>query len=162
VQNPLLPIYRERELRFITSQLAPSLLVVPSTWHDFDYLECARAVARDQPNLEVLACDRGEPLPDGDPATLPRAADPSGDPVRWVFYTSGTTADPKGAQHTDASVIAAARGPIEAVGMDADDRSAVVFPLTHIGGILSIVQCLITGSAMILIEAFDPATTIPV
>ena len=22
-------------------------------------------------------------------------------PVRWVFYTSGTTADPKGAQHTD-------------------------------------------------------------
>ena len=31
-------------------------------------------------------------------------------PVRWLFYTSGTTADPKGAQHTDASIAAVAAG----------------------------------------------------
>jgi cyclohexanecarboxylate-CoA ligase len=162
VQNPLLPIYREREVRFITEQLSPALLVVPSTWRDFDYEATARAVADDQPGLEVLVCDRGQPLPEGEPSSLPPFTAPPSGRVRWIFYTSGTTADPKGAQHTDASVIAAALGPVHAVEIDQDDRGAVVFPLSHIGGILSVVQSLMTGSAMILIEAFDPATTIPV
>ena len=56
-------------------------------------------------------------LPEGDPPTLPpppvapaAAADL---PIRWYYYTSGTTADPKGAQHTDASIKAAAVGMCE-------------------------------------------------
>ena len=35
--------------------------------------------------------------------------------MRWVFYTSGTTADPKGARHTDLTVKASAIGMIEAL-----------------------------------------------
>jgi acyl-CoA synthetase (AMP-forming)/AMP-acid ligase II len=162
VQNPMLPLYRARELEFIVGQLSPELLVVPSSWHGFDYLACARSVARDNNEVEVMVCDRGAPLPDTDPATVAPFVEPPADTVRWVFYTSGTTADPKGARHTDASLIAAALGPVRALDMNADDRSAVVFPLTHVGGVLSVVQSLITGSAMILIETFDPATTIPI
>src|SRR5690606_12052958 len=37
VQNPILPIYREREVGFIVGQVAPRALVVPSTWRGFDY-----------------------------------------------------------------------------------------------------------------------------
>ena len=37
-------------------------------------------------------------------------ASPDDSPIRWLFYTSGTTADPKGAKHTDHSLLAAARG----------------------------------------------------
>ena len=162
VQNPMLPIYGEREMRFITEQFAPTLYVTPSTWHDFDYEATARALAGAKARFEVITCDRGTGLPEGDPASLLPYVAPPSKTIRWVFYTSGTTADPKGAQHTDQSVLAAALGAIEAIAMDADDRSAVVFPLTHIGGILSVVESLVTGSSMVLIEAFDPATTIPV
>jgi acyl-CoA synthetase (AMP-forming)/AMP-acid ligase II len=161
VQNPMLPIYREHEMRFITEQFRPALFVTPSTWHGFDYEATARALAGDPARFEVMVCDRARALPEADPVTLPMFEAPPPGTVRWVFYTSGTTADPKGAQHTDQSVLAAALGAIEALDMVADDRSAVVFPLTHIGGILSIVESLVTGSSMVLIESFDPPTTIP-
>src|SRR5918995_4176886 len=44
VQNPILPIYREREVGFIVRQAASALLIVPSTWRGFDYEAMARSV----------------------------------------------------------------------------------------------------------------------
>ncbi len=32
VQNPILPIYRDREVGFVTKQTGAKLLIVPSTW----------------------------------------------------------------------------------------------------------------------------------
>ncbi len=55
--------------------------------------------------------------------------------MRWYFYTSGTTADPKGAKHTDASIAAIAEGMGERYRATPEDRGALVFPFTHIGGI---------------------------
>ena len=40
----------------------------------------------------------------------PASARPEAAPIRWIFYTSGTTADPKGVLHTDLTIQAAARG----------------------------------------------------
>ena len=37
VQNPILPIYRHREVGFVTKQTGAKLLIVPSTWKGFDY-----------------------------------------------------------------------------------------------------------------------------
>lgn len=84
------------------------------------------------------------------------------DPVRWIFYTSGTTADPKGARHTDLTVKASAIGMINALEIDDSDRAAMVFPFTHIGGIGWLYAMLMTGCRCIFVEAFIPATTIPV
>ena len=162
VQNPMLPIYREREMRFIAHQLAPAVWVVPSEWRGFDYGATAHAVAAELPATEVLVWDRGDALPEGDPATLPPFVAPPPDATRWVFYTSGTTADPKGARHTDATVIAAGLGVIDRTGIRPDDVAAVVFPITHVGGVLSLLEALATGSAFVLVEAFDPATSIAV
>src|SRR5207244_3479701 len=90
VQNPILPIYRGREVGFIVRQAKTRLLMVPSTYRGFDFESFARGIAAGVDGLEVLVCDRV--LPDGDPATLPPFAAPSGElPVRWLFYTSGTT-----------------------------------------------------------------------
>ncbi|MGH9186411.1 MAG: class I adenylate-forming enzyme family protein, partial [Acidimicrobiales bacterium] len=78
------------------------------------------------------------------------------------FYTSGTTADPKGARHTDASVAAAAQGTIDSLEIGEDDRAALVFPLTHVGGIISLFTSMMTGCGNVVVETFDPPTTIPV
>src|SRR5919108_4117274 len=135
LQNPILPILREREVGFIVRQARTSLLIVPSTFRGFDFEGMARGIAKEVDGLDVLICDRE--LPVGDPSTL--APPPSSDadqPVRWLFYTSGTTAEPKGAQHTDPTVMAAAKGMAERLALVPEDRSALVFPFTHIGGVI--------------------------
>jgi acyl-CoA synthetase (AMP-forming)/AMP-acid ligase II len=158
VQNPILPILREREVGFIVLQARSKVLVVPSTFRDFDFEAMARGIAKEVDGLKVLVVDRS--LPKGDPSTLPPPPTVSADPpARWLFYTSGTTADPKGAQHTDLTVGAAARGMSERLALRQDDRSALVFPFTHIGGIIWLFAGLMTGCAHLIDEAFDPVGT---
>jgi cyclohexanecarboxylate-CoA ligase len=154
VQNPVLPIYRERELGFVVRQARSDLLVVPSTFGGFDFESMARQIAASVEGCTVLVADKA--LPQGDPATLPPPPDPAADEVRWYFYTSGTTSDPKGAQHTDRTVMAASKAMNERLELRAEDRSAMVFPFTHIGGINWLMSCLITGCRLIFIEAFVP------
>src|SRR5262249_24692079 len=163
VQNPIFPIYRHREIGFMTKQTGAKLLIVPSTWKGFDYEGMAREIAAEQPGLDVLVVDRK--LPDANPASLPPAAKPPSTPddapVRCAFYTSGTTADPKGAQRTDRTIMASAYGMTLALALEPDDVSALVFPFTHIGGIGWLFSSMMVGFKTTVIEAFDPATTIP-
>ncbi len=164
IQDPMLPIYREREVGFITRQTSARLLVCPSQWAGFDFEAMCRGIAFEIDGLEILVADRS--LPQGDPERLPPA--PPGaerredDPVRWVFYTSGTTADPKGARHTDRTVMHSAYGMIKALELTDADVNALVFPFTHIGGIGWLNAGLMVGFKQVVIEAFNPKTTIPV
>ena len=86
-QNPLIPIYRHREVGFITAQSEASLLVVPTVYRGFDFEAMARDLAVERPELSVLVVDRD--LPDGDPAVLPPAestpVSAADAPVRWLF-----------------------------------------------------------------------------
>ena len=78
-------------------------------------------------------------------------------PVRWIFYTSGTTAEPKGARHTDRSVLAGAIGYAKKTHVVEDDIALVAFPFTHVGGIIiGVFTPLLTGSAAVLMEAWTP------
>jgi len=165
VQNPIIPIYREREVGFVAGQAGVDVLMVPSRWRNFDYEAMAGEVARQNGGRpEVLVCDRS--LPEGDPAVLPGAPElpsrPEDAPVRWLFYTSGTTADPKGAQHTDATIMAAARGMVACLDFGPEDRGALAFPFTHIAGPIWLCSSLMTGGANIIIEMFDPERTVAV
>ena len=160
IQNPMLPIYRHKELAFITGQLGTRVLVTPSTWNNFDYAALAAEVAAERPGLQTVVADHWNP--EGDRASLPASTtvdmnDPGRDPVRWIFYTSGTTSDPKGAQHTDRSVMAAAIGYAKKTHVVADDIALVAFPFTHVGGIIiGVFTPLLTGSTAVLMEAFSP------
>jgi acyl-CoA synthetase (AMP-forming)/AMP-acid ligase II len=82
------------------------------------------------------------------------------DDVRWLYYTSGTTGEPKGVRHTDASVIAGGRSLAEGLHVTADDVEALVFPFAHIGGAVWLVTGLLTGCAHLVVAKFDAATTI--
>ena len=130
-QNPLIPIYRGREVGFITEQSQAALLVVPTVYRGFDFEAMALEIADGRPGLAVLVVDRD--LPDGDPADLPEVEPPPATaadaPIRWLFYTSGTTADPKGAQHTDLTVMASALAMAECLDIGPDDVSGPGLPL---------------------------------
>jgi acyl-CoA synthetase (AMP-forming)/AMP-acid ligase II len=166
VQNPILPIYREREVGFIVRQAEPAMLIVPSVWRDFDYEALAHAVTNGT-KTRVFVADRA--LPEGDPSTLPEAPDddmdaPAGEagsvPVRFIYYTSGTTAEPKGARHGDRSLRAASVGMSERLHLADDDRFAFVFPITHVAGGVYVYAAMAYGLTFVLDEAFDPTATI--
>ena len=96
-----------------------------------------------------------------DPATLasPTPVEADEGPVRWIYTSSGTTADPKGVRHTDRTVMHGATGPIQTVGTSPDDVNAIAIPISHIGGVTMLTASLMSGTRLALFEAFDPATT---
>lgn len=165
-QNPILHIFREKEVGFCVRQAGAKLLVTPSEFGGFDFGAMARGIAdavaaesRDGHAVDLLTCDRD--LPEDDPSTLPPPPT-DGDAVRWLFYTSGTTADPKGAQHTDRTIYAVARGMAGRLAVTAEDRNALAFPFPHIGGITWLVTSLQTGMLNILFQAFVPDQVVEV
>jgi cyclohexanecarboxylate-CoA ligase len=171
VQVPMLPIYREREVGFILRETQPELFIVPSRWRDFAYAELAdrltgpaaagAGVECDGVECAVLRCDRV--LPEGDPASLPAVPGPSDRAlVRWIFYTSGTTAAPKGAQHSDASLAAGSAAVARAFRFSESDRFPILFPFTHVGGIGMLFIQLMSGAGAIVFEQFDAERDMPV
>jgi acyl-CoA synthetase (AMP-forming)/AMP-acid ligase II len=166
VQNPVIPGYGERNLEFVVRQTNARLLITTERWTSHALGEQARAVAGRVPGLDVLLIDAlGKPdEADGETDQAGEATDEPGadgrPPVRWVFCTSGTTAEPKGARHTDASVLASSAGMARALALTEDDRVGLVFPVAHIGGCGTwLGACLMSGCTLILDVAFDLATT---
>lgn len=164
VQNPIIPILRDHEVGFITSQLTTEFLVVSEMWHGFDYGTLARTLAAGR-GFDIIALDLTTPpvagelrLPRGDIATLPPPPT-SASEARWIYYSSGTTAAPKGIRHTDMSVIAGSNGVVGMVGATSSDVNPIAFPIAHIGGAAMLAAALLTGMRLALFETFDPATT---
>ena len=161
VQNPIIHIYREREVGFCIRQTTAEMVLVPGEWNGFDYtamVEAATAGLDEPPKILEAYHD----LPDGDPDTLdPVSAPPTGgDPIRWIYYTSGTTSDPKGAMHTDATLIAGGVGLARALDMGAEDVGSIAFPYAHIGGPDYLVCMLANGFPAVLVEKFELAAAI--
>jgi cyclohexanecarboxylate-CoA ligase len=153
VQNPVMPVRGGQDLRFMVRQTGARLLVVAPEWHGRDLLAPAREIAA---GLDLLVVDGA--LPESWPA--PPVPAPVGDPVRWIFYTSGTTADPKGARHTDGSVLASSRAMGDRLACTQADRVGMVFPVAHIGGCGTwLGACLRYGCTLILDADFDPDRT---
>jgi acyl-CoA synthetase (AMP-forming)/AMP-acid ligase II len=162
-QVPVLPIHRERELRFVLGRTGVRVLCVPSAWRGVDYAAMAEGIRAELGTFEVLVVD---PEPTAEPAAievagLPPAPD-DGEAVRWLFATSGTTSDPKIARHVDRAAIAAGAGLAASQGFRPGDRYGVAFPFTHIGGLANLTAILTTGYALILLEAFDPPAAVEV
>jgi acyl-CoA synthetase (AMP-forming)/AMP-acid ligase II len=156
VQNPLVMMLREREIGFICRQARSRWLLVPRAFRGTDHLAMADSVARSVPGLRVLLIDG--PLPSGDPLTLP-APPEDGAVVRWIFYTSGTTSDPKGARHTDAGLLAASATFCDHLSIGPSDVATALLPLAHVGGILYILSSLRAGCSLVTSAVFDPLAT---
>jgi cyclohexanecarboxylate-CoA ligase len=157
VQNPVLPLYGRRELSFICEQFDPHLLIVPAQWRGVDYAATGRALTEGA-ERDLFVLD-GE-LPEGEPPADLRGDVPATSDVRWVFYTSGTSGEPKGVCHSDASLAVSASTMCDRLEVTDSDMWPIVFPITHVGGIGTLWAQLLAGSAAAIVERFEPDTTI--
>ncbi|MEH0634482.1 AMP-binding protein [Streptomyces bottropensis] len=147
VQSPVIPFYRDREVGFALRESKAEFFAVPGQWRGFDHTEMARRLAA-RGVFEAY-----DLLPDGDPSTLPARPD-DGTSVRWIYWTSGTTSDPKGVLHTDRSLIAGGSCLAHALRLTSDDVGSIAFPYAHIGGPDYMVMLLLYGFPAVLFEHF--------
>ncbi|MEW2414325.1 AMP-binding protein [Streptomyces sp. NPDC046866] len=147
VQSPVIPFYRDREVGFALRECGAAHFAVPGAWRGFDHTAMARRLGA--PGV----FEAYDALPEGDPAVLPP---PPGDgtSVRWIYWTSGTTSDPKGVLHTDRSLIAGGSCLAHALRLGPDDVGSIAFPYAHIGGPDYLVMLLLYGFPAVLFERF--------
>ncbi|MEU9189540.1 AMP-binding protein [Streptomyces sp. NPDC048484] len=147
VQSPVIPFYRDREVAFALRASQAAYFAVPGSWRDFDHTAMAeRLGARG-------VFEAYDSLPAGDPSVLP-APPTGGTDVRWIYWTSGTTSDPKGVLHTDRSLIAGGSCLAHALHLSAADIGSIAFPFAHIGGPDYLVMLLLYGFPAVLFEKF--------
>lgn len=165
VSNPILPIYREREVAFVVRQARSRVLVVPGEVRGFDHRTLARAVRREAPDLEHVVVVRADAAADehafaslcDGPADDRDPTPPGPHDVSAIFYTSGTTSDPKGVLHTPSTLGSFVRTQFTMAGRDPEHVGILWFPLAHIGGICAFgMGPVVYGSRAVFLEQFDP------
>ena len=165
VVNPLLPIFRERELAFILRQSGATVLAIPGVFRGCDYPALVAAVRTETPALRTVLVARAA-APSGTTALADLLAPPGPPPVAAIdadallmlMYTSGTTADPKGVLHSHNTLLAEVRSLARMHALTPADRTLMPSPLTHISGVVhAILTPAVLGTSAVLMERWDAA-----
>jgi non-ribosomal peptide synthetase component E (peptide arylation enzyme) len=165
IANKVNPDFRARELGYMLKFSGSSAYVFPREWKDFDYAGMARNLQQANPVLQRLVVVGGavEGMHDfnGGVAAAPPIA--AGDRVHIdpnevcrMCFTSGTTGDPKCALHSFNTTFYA----VDLLNHDMQVTEREVFlvflPLGLNWGYITLLQSILAGSTLVLMERFNP------
>ena len=174
VMNPLMHIFRERELSFMLKHGEAKVLIVPKVFRGFDYEQMVTALQPSLPELKHLVVVDGtgansfEALLSGpvweneaDAQTLLTRHRPGPDDVTQLIYTSGTTGEPKGVMHTANTTLANIIPYAERLRLGADDVVLMASPMAHQTGFMyGLMMPIMLRASAVLLDIWEPLKAI--
>jgi len=142
VVNPLLPVYRQKELAHVFDVARPRLIFTPGVYRRFDYRPLVQEAARlaDHSPVHVVIDDEVE---GGDvqlrevltraPAPWPATA-AAPDAIAEIIFTSGTESVPKGVLHTEQTACFSMDAAYADLALTPDDVVWMPSPVGHSTG----------------------------
>jgi cyclohexanecarboxylate-CoA ligase len=163
VANPIMPIFRQRELKFMLDFGESKVFIVPKEYKGFDFEVMARELLPQlahAPRLVVV--DGAGPdsfekfLADAD-SIKQSAPTLAPNDVLLLMYTSGTTGEPKGVMHTSNTLFANLHAFIETYGLTQKDVILGASPMAHLTGFgyLAMIP-LILNATTVLQDIWEP------
>ena len=168
VVNPLMPIFREREMSYMLDFAESKLLITPKLFRGFDHESMAAALKASLPKLEHVVIVDGEgansfeavllgheqhlaPPAVGAPGPMPA------DEMSVLMFTSGTTGSPKGVMHCINTLMACNISLAERFHLDAGDTMLVCSPLGHMTGFAAgMLLGLKIGATVVFQDVWEP------
>jgi cyclohexanecarboxylate-CoA ligase len=166
VNNPLMPIFRRRELKFMLAHSEAKVLIAPTMFRSFDHGALARELHKEVPTLEHVLLIGGEGEHSFEQRCLaePRwgglhgAETGPNDPTQLLF-TSGTTGEPKGVIHASNTLIGPTLTFIERMRLGDKDVVFMPSPLAHqVGYEYGSLVALLIGAPLVLQDIWNAET----
>ncbi len=149
VLNPLMPIFRERELSFMLKHTESKVLIVPKVFRKFDHEKLAYQLHKNIESLEHVVVVGGEGENsfeklllnhglDNDPQILNTLNDVTitADDIAQLVFTSGTTGEPKGVMHTANTLFSNIVPYAKRLHLSKDDVIFMGSPMAHQTGFM--------------------------
>lgn len=163
ISNPMMPIFREKELSYMLSFAESKVVFAPKLFRGFDHQQLLQKLQPSLPKLEKVCIldDQGlEPfmvdqVTEEDRKQFEdRALSPN--EVFLLMYTSGTTGTPKGVMHTANTHDYSARKFIGRTQFNSSETVFMGSPTAHMTGLMYGVSVpFMLGSTTVLLDQWD-------
>lgn len=174
VMNPLMHIFRERELGFMLRHGEAKVMIVPRVFRGFDFEHMVTELQPSLPELKhMVVVDGGgansfEALLSGpeweqaaDAADILQRDRPGPDDVTQLIYTSGTTGEPKGVMHSANTLMANIVPYAGRLRLGADDVVLMASPMAHQTGFMyGLMMPIMLRASAVLLDVWDPARAV--
>jgi cyclohexanecarboxylate-CoA ligase len=174
VLNPLMTIFRERELGFMLSHGRARAIVAPKRFRGFDYEQMLAGLRASLGDLEHVLIVGGEGLDsfearlsepawerEPDAARILGASRPGPDDVTQLIYTSGTTGEPKGVMHSANTLMSNILPYAARLRLSGGDAVLMASPMAHQTGFMyGLMMPVMLGARAVLQDVWDPATAV--
>jgi cyclohexanecarboxylate-CoA ligase len=176
VINPLMHIFRERELNFMLKHGEAKVIVAPKTFRGFDFEQMITAIQPGLPDLKHIVVIDGqgansfEALLSGpawenepDAAAILSAHRPGPDDITQLIYTSGTTGEPKGVMHSANTVMANIIPYAQRLQLDAEDVVLMASPMAHQTGFMyGLMMPIMLKASAVLQDIWEPKKAVEI
>ncbi len=171
VCNPIIPIYHEHEVEYILQCSGAKAIFIPEVFKKRNYVQIMQNIRQRLPDLALIIVVNGnapegmldfEELAQGDGTPPPDVIiDPN--EVKLLLYTSGTSAKPKGVQHTHNTITCEVNNVAAHSRCNSESVMFMPAPLTHITGYLNALELpIITGCKAVIMSRWNAEQAIKI